>query len=61
MELGLNFSQIATKISVHQSTISREMKRFPEQYSAEGAQNSYEDLVKPKGRKQLVHQNSKRK
>lgn len=51
VELGLNFSQIATKIGVHRSTISRELKRCPKQYSAERAQKSYEELAKQKGRK----------
>ena len=51
VELGLNLSQIATKLGVHRSTISRELKRCPKQYSAERAQKSYEDLAKQKGRK----------
>ena len=46
VELGLNLSQIATKLGVHRSTISRELKRCPKQYSAERAQKSYEDLAK---------------
>ena len=51
VELGLNLSQIAAKIGVHRSTISRELNPCPKQYSAERAQKSYEDLAKQKRRK----------
>lgn len=53
VELGLNVSQIATKIGLH----SRELKRYPKEYSAERAQKSYEDSAKQKGRKYLIYLN----
>lgn len=35
-------------VSINQLSVER--KRFPEQYSAEGAQKSYANLAKQKGR-----------
>lgn len=51
LELGLKPIQIARKLGVHKSTLSRELKRCNGVYSAKSAQEHYERLAKQKGRK----------
>ena len=51
LEAGFNQSYIATKLGFHRSSISREIKRCPNKYSAEEAQRQYEELSRLKGRK----------
>ena len=51
LELGLKPCQIASKLGVHKSTISRELKRCQNGYSAALAQEQYDHKAKQKGRK----------
>lgn len=51
LELGLKPSQIASKLGVHRSTISRELRRCQASYDADLAQEHYEKAAKQKGRK----------
>lgn len=51
LELGLKSCQIAGKLGVHKSTLSRELRRCTGPYSAQSAQKHYEQLAKQKGRK----------
>ncbi|RSI05461.1 Integrase core domain protein [Streptococcus sanguinis] len=51
LEAGFNLSYIATELGFHRSSISREIKRCPNKYSAEEAQRQYEELSRLKGRK----------
>lgn len=51
LELGLKPIQIAKKLGVHKSTLSRELKRCNGIYTAHSAQKHYERLAKQKGRK----------
>ena len=51
LELGLKSCQIASKLGVHKSTISRELSRCQNGYSAALAQEQYDHRAKQKGRK----------
>ena len=51
LELGLKPCQIASKLGVHKSTISRELSRCKNGYSAVLAQEQYDYRAKQKGRK----------
>ena len=51
LELGLKPCQIANKLGVHKSTISRELRRCQNGYSAALAQEQYDHKAKQKGRK----------
>lgn len=51
LELGLKPCQIARKLGVHRSTISRELRRCPDSYDAHLAHDQYEQMAKKKGRK----------
>ena len=51
LELGLKPCQIASKLGVHKSTISRELKRCQNGYSVALAQEQYDHKAKQKGRK----------
>ena len=51
LELGLKPCKIASKLGVHKSTISRELKRCQNGYSAALAQEQYDHKAKQKGRK----------
>ena len=51
LKLGLKPCQIASKIDVHKSTISRELRRCQNGYSAALAQEQYDHRAKQKGRK----------
>lgn len=51
LELGLKPCQIASKLGVHKSTISRELRRCQNGYSATLSQEQYERRAKQKGRK----------
>ena len=51
LELGLKSCQIASKLGVHKSTISRELSRCKNGYSAALAQEQYDHRAKQKGRK----------
>ena len=51
LELGLKPTQIARKLGVHKSNLSRELRRCNGTYSAQAAQTHYEQLAKQKGRK----------
>ena len=51
LELDLKPCQIASKLGVHKSTISRELRRCQNGYSAVLAQEQYEHKAKQKGRK----------
>ena len=51
LELGLKPCQIASKLGVHKSTISRELRRCQNGYSAALAQDQYDHRAKQKGRK----------
>ena len=54
LKLGLKPCQIASKIDVHKSTISRELRRCQNGYSAGLAQEQYDHRAKQKsGRYQL--------
>ena len=50
LDLGLKPCQIASKIDVHKSTISRELRRCQNGYSAGLAQEQYDHRAKQKGR-----------
>ena len=54
LELGLKPCQIASKLSVHKSTISRELSRCKNGYSAALAQEQYDHRAKQKGRKSCL-------
>ena len=49
--LGLKPTQIARKLGVHKSTLSRELRPCNNTYSAQVAQTHNEQLAKQKGRK----------
>ena len=51
LELGLKPCQIANKLGVHKSTISRELRRCQNGYSADLAQEHYDHKTKQKSRK----------
>ena len=51
LELGLKPTQIARKLGVHKSTLSRELRHCNDTYSAQAAQTRYEKLAKQKRRK----------
>ena len=51
LELGLKSCQIASKLGVHKSTISRELSRCKNGYSAALAQEQDDHRAKQKGRK----------
>ena len=51
LDIGLNPCQIANKLGVHKSTISRELRRCQNGYSAALAQEEYDHRTKQKGRK----------
>lgn len=51
LELGLKPVQIARKLGVHKSTLSRELRPCNDTYFAQVAQTHYEKLTKQKGRK----------
>ena len=54
LDLGLKSCQIASKLGVHKSTISRELRRCQNGYSAGLAQEQYDHRAKQKsGRYQL--------
>ena len=48
LELGLKPCQIANKLGVHRSTISRELRRCQNGYSAALAQEQYDHRAKQK-------------
>ena len=54
LELGLKPCQIANKLGVHKSTISRELRRCQNGYSAALAQEEYDRRAKQKGRKSCL-------
>ena len=54
LELGLKPCQIASKLGVHKSTISRELRRCQNGYSAVLAQEEYDRRAKQKGRKSCL-------
>ena len=54
LELGLKPCQIANKLGVHRSTISRELRRCQNGYSAALAQEQYDHRAKQKGRKSCL-------
>ena len=51
LDLGLKPCQIASKLGVHKSTISRELRRCQNGYSAIKAQEQYNCRAKQKDRK----------
>ena len=51
LELSLKPIQIARKLGVHKSTLSRELRPCNDTYSAQASQTHYEKLTKQKGRK----------
>ena len=61
LELGLKPCQIASKIDVHKSTISRELRRCQNGYSAGLAQEQYDHRAKQKGRKSCLTPKLKKK
>ena len=54
LELGLKPCQIASKLGVHKSTISRELRRCQNGFSAALAQEQYDQRAKQKGRKSCL-------
>ena len=54
LELGLKTCQIANKLGVHKSTISRALRRCQNGYSVASAQEQYERRPKQKGRKSCL-------
>ena len=54
LELDLKPCQIASKLGVHKSTISRELRRCQNGYSAALAQEQYDHRSKQKGRKSCL-------
>ena len=61
LKLGLKPCQIASKIDVHKSTISRELRRCQNGYSAVWAQEQYDHRAKQKGRKSCLTPKLKKK
>ena len=53
LDLGLKSCQIASKLGVHKSTISRELRRCQNGYSAALAQEQYDHRAKQKGQEVL--------
>ena len=51
LELGLKPCQIVNKLGVHKSTISRDLRRCQNDYSAALAREQYNHRAKQKGRK----------
>ena len=60
LELGLKPCKIASKLGVHKSTISRELKRCQNGYFAALAQEQYDHKAKQKGRKSRLTQELKK-
>ena len=54
LDLGLKPCQIASKLGVHKSTISRELSPCQNVYSAVLAQEQYDHRAKQKGRKSCL-------
>ena len=54
LELGWKPCQIASKLGVHKSTISRELRRCQNGYFAALAQEQYDHRAKQKSRKSLL-------
>lgn len=54
LDLGLKPCQIASKLGVHKSTISRELSRCKNGYSAVLAQEQYNNRAKQKSRKSCL-------
>ncbi|WP_414820576.1 helix-turn-helix domain-containing protein [Streptococcus salivarius] len=54
LKLGLKPCQIASKLDVHKSTISRELRRCQNGYSAVLTQEQYKRRVKQKGQKSCL-------
>ena len=54
LELGLKSCQIASKLGVHKSTISRELSRCKNGYSAALVQDQYDHRAKQKGRRSCL-------
>ena len=54
LDLGLKPCQIASKLGIHMSTISRESRRCQNGYSAVLAQKQYDHRAKQKGRKSCL-------
>ena len=54
LELGLKPCQIASKLGVHKSPISRELRRRQNAYSAVLAQEQYDHNAKQKGQKSCL-------
>ena len=54
LELGSKPCQIASKLGVHKSTISRELRRCQNGYSVALAQEQYDHRSKQKGRKSCL-------
>ena len=61
LDLGLKSCQIASKLGVHKSTISRELRRCQNGYSAVLAQEQYDHRAKQKGRKSCLTPKLKKK
>ena len=61
MDLGLKPCQIASKLGVHKSTISRELRRYQNAYSVVLAQEQYDHRAKQKGRKSCLTPKLKKK
>ena len=61
LDLGLKPCQIASKLGVHKSTISRELSRCKNGYSAALAQEQYDHRAKQKGRKSCLTPKLKKK
>ena len=51
LELSLKPIQIARKLGIHKSTLSKELRRCNDTYSAQAVQTHYEKLAKQKWRK----------
>ena len=54
LDLGLKPCQIASKLGFHKSTISRELRRCQNGYSAALAQEQHDHRSKQKGRKSCL-------
>lgn len=54
LDIGLNPCQIANKLGVHKSTISRELRRCQNGYSAALAQEQDDHRAKQKGRRSYL-------
>ena len=61
LDLGLKSCQIASKLGVHKCTISRELRRCQNGYSAVWAQEQYDHRAKQKGRKSCLTPKLKKK